>query len=94
MRTKVDFSITAEIVLGITRKNSKDYSVKLDAYSALYLEYYTLSCSWKKYGITRRDTGGQQEEMRLWKGFDRRKDGLFGLEKRGQWTPRCLRNHQ
>lgn len=52
-------------MLGITRKNSKDYGAKLDAYSALYLEYYTLSCSWKKYGITRRDTGGQQEEMRL-----------------------------
>lgn len=32
MRTKVDFSINAEIMLGITRKNSKDYSAKLDAY--------------------------------------------------------------
>lgn len=42
MRAKVDFSVPAEIMLGITRKISKDYSVKLDAYSALYLEYCTL----------------------------------------------------
>lgn len=60
-------------MLGITRKNSTDYSVKLDAHSALCLEYYTLSCSWKKNGITRRDTGGQQEGLRLQKDFDRRK---------------------
>lgn len=58
-------------MLGITRKNTKDYNVKLGAYNAFCVEYYTLSCSWKKYGLTKRHTGGQQG-LRLWKGFDRR----------------------
>lgn len=34
MRTKVDFSITAKIKLGIIGKNSKKYNVKLGTNSA------------------------------------------------------------
>lgn len=37
----------------------------------LYIWNTKHSRSWKKYGLTKSDTGGQQG-LRLWKGFDRK----------------------
>jgi len=90
MRTKVDFSITAKIMLGIIRENSKKYNVNLGTHSAfisgilnavLFLERV-----WHNQERHQRASRMPEAMKRL----SQKEQMDSGLGRRGRWIRRCL----